>query len=93
MASLSEDKNPDFIKMNEAAIEILREEAHKVRPYTDDDPEPRYFHYIEDPDRSDATMAMEILKNHGLWTEEDDRVAFGPDTPRKGKTPPQSFIS
>lgn len=55
-----------------------REDIAKARPYTDDDPEPFYFDWIPDQARSDATDSMELLKAAGLWTEEDERIAFGP---------------
>lgn len=59
-------------------IASWREDLVKARPYTDDDPEPVYFDYIEDVDRSEATSSMRLLKAYGLWTEEDERIAFGP---------------
>ena len=59
-------------------IERWRGNIAKARPYTDDDPEPCYFDWIPDPARSNATVAMELLKAAGLWTEEDERIAFGP---------------
>ena len=55
-------------------------------PYTEDDPEPSYFDWIPDPARSDATIAMELLKASGNWTEEDERIAFDPSKP-----PPRPF--
>lgn len=55
-----------------------RKKIALARPYTESDPEPGYFDYIENPARSDATEAMELLKAAGLWTEEDERIAFGP---------------
>lgn len=54
-----------------------------AKPYTDDDPEPSYFDYIPNEARTDATVAMELLKAAGLWTEEDERIAFGPHAPRE----------
>ena len=59
-------------------IERWRGHIAKARPYTDDDPEPCYFDWIPDPARSNATVAMELLKAAGLWTEEDEHIAFGP---------------
>lgn len=61
-------------------IQSCRQEIVAARPYTDD-PEPFYFDFTPDPVRSDATDAMEFLKAAGLWTEEDERVAFGPHGP------------
>lgn len=60
-----------------------RKDIAAARPYTDDDPEPFYFDYTENPARSDATDAMELLKAAGLWTEEDERIAFGPHEPQE----------
>lgn len=59
-------------------IESWREDLTRARPYTEDDPEPVYFDYIEDEARSEATASMRLLKAFGLWTEEDERIAFGP---------------
>lgn len=69
-------KSTDFTLSAEKAARY-REYLKKARPYTQDDPEPIYFDYIEDEARSDATAAVELLKAAGLWTEEDERIAFG----------------
>lgn len=63
---------------SEEEVAEWRKEIAAARPYTDDDPEPFYFDYIENPPRTYATVAMELLKAAGLWTEEDERIAFGP---------------
>lgn len=67
--------------LSDELIQLYREDIAAARPYTDDDPEVFYFDYIPDEARSMATMAMEQLKAAGLWTEEDERVAFGPHGP------------
>lgn len=72
MDSYSQNNPP-----SEERVKRWREEIAAARPYTDDDPEPFYFDFMPDPARSDATDAMYLLKAAGLWTEEDERVAFG----------------
>lgn len=62
-------------------LERWRRKLAAAWPYTEDDPEPPYFDWIADPARSDATMAMELLKESGNWTEEDERIAFDPSKP------------
>lgn len=58
-----------------------RKDIAKAWPYTEDDPEPGYFDWIADPDRHDATLAMQFLKDSDNWTEEDERIAFDPSKP------------
>ena len=50
-------------------------------PYTEDDPEPDFFDWTPDPDRSATTDSIYLLKATGNWTEEDERVAFDPSKP------------
>ena len=69
----------------EEEINRWRKQIETARPYTDDDPEPFYFDYTPDWPRSQATMAMELLKAAGLWTEEDERIAFGPHDTQKSQ--------
>lgn len=67
---------------SEEQVTRWRKDIAAARPYTDDDPEPFYFDYVPDWPRSDATDAMFLLKAAGLWTEEDERIAFGPHEPQ-----------
>lgn len=68
------------------ALARWRRKLAAAWPYTEDDPEPSYFDWIPDPARSDATLAMELLKESGNWTEEDEKIAFDPSKP-----PPRPF--
>lgn len=74
-------KRSDFTLTDEE-VRRYREDLKKARPYTEDDPEPGWFDWIEDNDRTDATAAMDLLKAAELWTAEDEAVAFGPHPPR-----------
>lgn len=71
------EKNTGFTLTDEE-IAHCRRLIKKGRPYTQDDPEPCYFDWIEDDDRSDATAAAKLLIAAGVWTAEDERIAFGP---------------
>ena len=63
--------------------EIAKWRADLTRgwPYTEDDPEPDFFYWTPDPDRSATTDSIYLLKATGNWTEEDERVAFDPSKP------------
>ena len=63
--------------------EIAKWRADLTRgwPYTEDDPEPDFFDWTPDPDRSATTDSIYLLKATGNWTEEDERVAFDPSKP------------
>lgn len=75
-------KRSDFTLTDEEARRY-REDLKKARPYTKDDPEPFYWDWIPNEDRTDATAAMDLLKAAGLWTAEDEAVAFGPHPPKE----------
>lgn len=74
-------RSSDFTLTDEEAV-FYRKQLKLARPYTEDDPEPDWFDWIEDRDRSNATRAVRLLKAAGLWTAEDEKVAFGPHPPR-----------
>lgn len=56
--------------------DYLRTEIKKARPYRENEEHIIYFDYCDD--RDDATIAMQVLKDAGRWTQEDERIAFGP---------------
>lgn len=56
-------------------VAFLRSQVEKAKPYAPDEKRDYYFDYISD--REEATMAMETLKEAGLWTAEDEKNAFG----------------
>lgn len=80
------EKKLDF-DLSDEKVQRWREKIRKARPYTEDDPEPAYFDWCEDYDRSEATDAMELLQAAGLWTAEDEAVAFGPHPAPEGAEP------
>jgi hypothetical protein len=63
--------------------EIAKWRADLTRgwPYTEDDPEPDFFDWTPDPDRSATTDSIYLLKATGNWTAEDERIAFDPNKP------------
>lgn len=63
--------------------EIAKWRADLTRgwPYTEDDPEPDFFDWTPDPDRSATTDSIYLLKATGNWTAEDERIAFDPSKP------------
>ena len=63
--------------------EIAKWRADLTRgwPYTEDDPEPDFFDWTPDPDRSATTDSIYLLKATGNWTEEDELIAFDPSKP------------
>ncbi len=63
--------------------EIAKWRADLTRgwPYTEDDPEPDFFDWTPDPDRSATTDSIYLLKETGNWTAEDERIAFDPSKP------------
>ena len=69
--------------------EIAKWRADLTRgwPYTEDDPEPDFFDWTPDPDRSATTDSIYLLKATGNWTEEDERIAFDPSKPPPRTTP------
>lgn len=63
------------LSLDAETIAKLRENSRKAKPYREDEEYDSYFDYTSD--REYATMAMETLKRHSLWTDEDERIAFG----------------
>ena len=63
--------------------EIAKWRADLTRgwPYTEDDPEPDFFDWTPDPDRSATTDSIYLLKATGNWTAEDERIAFDHSKP------------
>lgn len=73
--------------LTDEQIQLYRSDIKKAKPYTADDPEPDYWDWIADDSRNSATIAMNLLKAAGLWTAEDEAVAFGPHPAPAGSEP------
>lgn len=58
-------------------IQECRKLAFAAKPYRDDDEHYEYFDRPGDAKRERATSAIHLLKALDLWTEEDEKKAFG----------------
>lgn len=73
--------------LSDEKVQRWRKQIAAARPYTEEDPEPDYWDWIADDARTDATIAMGLLQTAGLWTAEDEAVAFGPHPAPEGSEP------
>lgn len=67
-------------------VKVLRSYLKKAKPYTPEERKKYNYHelgtFLADivyqySDRELATLAMDELQAAGLWTEEDEKKAFG----------------
>ena len=67
-------------------VKVLRSYLKKAKPYTPEERKKDNYHelgtFLADivyqySDRELATLAMDELQAAGLWTEEDEKKAFG----------------
>lgn len=67
-------------------VKVLRNYLKKAKPYTPEERKKYNYHelgtFLADivyqySDRELATLAMDELQAAGLWTEEDEKKAFG----------------
>ena len=67
-------------------VKVLRSYLKKAKPYTPEERKKYKYHelgtFLADivyqySDRELATLAMDELQAAGLWTEEDEKKAFG----------------
>lgn len=67
-------------------VKVLRSYLKKAKPYTPEERKKHNYHelgtFLADivyqySDRELATLAMDELQAAGLWTEEDEKKAFG----------------
>lgn len=65
--------------LTEKDIAECRELLEKAKPYKsfESNDHEHFFDYSENMERDAATLSMELLKSAGLWTEEDEKRAFG----------------
>lgn len=73
-----------ILPLSDKVIKVLRGCLEKAKPYTAEEREtlnyPEVGEFFIDrllTDREAATYAMDELKAAGLWTEEDEKKAFG----------------
>lgn len=73
----STDENGEALTMTDEEIRECWKQAFAARPYRDDDEHYQYFDCPGETEREHATAAIYLLKRAGLWTEEDEKKAFG----------------
>lgn len=61
--------------LDDDIIEACRRDLEKARPYTFEESIDKRVEFLEEKHR--ATQAMLILQYAGLWTEQDQKKAFG----------------
>lgn len=71
-------------------IASCRRDLEKARPYDPGEEDTSLLDCYDNP-RSDATMAMNVLKNAGVWTEEYEKLVLMNSPPLP--PPPDESIS